>query len=60
MKAICLKVPKSLGEKVITLAHKLELVNKALLIQRQNDQLWIPLIRPPTERRAFATKKRGI
>jgi tRNA (guanine37-N1)-methyltransferase len=48
MKAVCLKVPKSLGEKVISLAHKLELVNKALLIQRQNDQLWIPLIRQPT------------
>lgn len=49
MKAVCLKVPKSLGEKVISLAHKLELVNKALLIQRQNEQLLIPLIRQPTE-----------
>ncbi len=46
---VCLKVPKSLGEKAISLAHKLELVNKTLLIQRQNDQLWIPLIRQPNE-----------
>ncbi|MGD6935296.1 MAG: class I SAM-dependent methyltransferase [Candidatus Bathyarchaeia archaeon] len=46
---VCLKVPKSLGEKAISLAHKLELVNKALSIQRQNDQLWIPLVKQPNE-----------
>jgi tRNA (guanine37-N1)-methyltransferase len=45
---LCLKVPKSLGEKAISLVHKLELVDKALLIQRQDDQLWIPLVRQPS------------
>ena len=47
--AVCLKVPKSLGEKIISLAHKLELVNKALFIEKQHDQLWIPLVRQPNE-----------
>ncbi|MCL1978181.1 MAG: class I SAM-dependent methyltransferase family protein [Candidatus Bathyarchaeota archaeon] len=47
--AVCLKVPKNLGEKVISLAHKLELVNKRLFIKRQSDQLWIPLVRQPNE-----------
>lgn len=45
---LCLKVPKSLGEKAISLAHKLKLVDKALLIQRQDDELWIPLVRQPS------------
>lgn len=45
---LCLKVPKSLGEKAVSLVHKLELVDKALLIQRQADELWIPLVRQPS------------
>jgi len=46
---VCLKVSKCLGEKVISLAHKLELVNKTLFIEKQDDQLLIPLKRMPTE-----------
>jgi len=49
LNTVCLKVPKILGEKIISLAHKLELVNKKLSIERHNDQLWIPLIRSPNE-----------
>ncbi|MDR2719605.1 MAG: class I SAM-dependent methyltransferase family protein [Nitrososphaerota archaeon] len=49
LNTVCLKVPKILGEKIISLAHKLELVNKTLSIERHNDQLWIPLVRPPNE-----------
>jgi tRNA (guanine37-N1)-methyltransferase len=45
---LCLKVPKILGEKALSLVHKLELINKALLIQREDDQLWIPLVRQPS------------
>ncbi|MDR2203272.1 MAG: class I SAM-dependent methyltransferase family protein [Nitrososphaerota archaeon] len=45
---VCLKVSKDLGEKVISLAHKLELVDKTLFIERQADQLWIPLARSPS------------
>ncbi len=47
-RAVCLKVPKNMGEKAIALAHKLELVNKALSIERQDEQLWIPLVRQPS------------
>jgi tRNA (guanine37-N1)-methyltransferase len=47
---VCLKIPKNLGENVISLAHKLNLVDKTLFIERQTDnQLWVPLIRQPTE-----------
>ncbi len=47
--AICLKVAKNQGEKIIALAHKLELINKGLIIQREADQLCIPLVRQPLE-----------
>jgi tRNA (guanine37-N1)-methyltransferase len=46
---VCLKVPKDLGEKVISLAHKLDIVDKTLFIERQTDHLWIPLVRTPNE-----------
>jgi tRNA (guanine37-N1)-methyltransferase len=49
LNAVCLKTSKSLGEKVISLAHKLELVNKTLFIKSQHDHLWIPLIRQPNQ-----------
>jgi tRNA (guanine37-N1)-methyltransferase len=45
----CIKVPKNLGEKSISLAHKLELVDKTLFIKHHNDQLWIPLVRQPND-----------
>lgn len=48
-KSVCVKVPKNVGEKIISLAHKLELVNKALIIQRKDDQLWIPLVKQPSQ-----------
>ncbi|MDR2700211.1 MAG: class I SAM-dependent methyltransferase family protein [Nitrososphaerota archaeon] len=47
--AVGLKVPKNLGEKIISLAHKLEIVNKTLFIKSQSDHLLIPLIRQPNE-----------
>ena len=46
----CLKVPKNLGETVISLAHKLDIVDKALFIERKHDtHLCIPLVRLPNE-----------
>ena len=47
--AVCLKVPKNQGEKIIALANKLGLINKALIIQRDENQLYIPLNRQPAE-----------
>jgi tRNA (guanine37-N1)-methyltransferase len=49
LNTVCLKVPKQLGEKIISLAHKLELVNKTLSIDKQTVQLWVPLVRQPNE-----------
>jgi tRNA (guanine37-N1)-methyltransferase len=43
----CIKVPKSQGEKTIALATKLGFAEKSLVIQRDEDTLWIPLFREP-------------
>ena len=45
--APCLKVPKSQGEKAIAAASKLELIDKALVIERDEADLCIPLVRQP-------------
>lgn len=45
--SVCIKVPKSQGEKIITLATKLGLADKSLVIQREEDNLIIPLVREP-------------
>jgi tRNA (guanine37-N1)-methyltransferase len=45
--SVCIKVPKSQGEKTITLATKFGLADKTLVIQREEDSLCIPLIREP-------------
>jgi len=47
MKAPCLKVPKTYGEKAIILLRELNLHNKELKIQQAEDYLHIPLIREP-------------
>jgi len=49
LNAVCLKVHKNLGESIISLAHKLELINKTLSIERHDNQLWIPLLRQLNE-----------
>ena len=45
--SVCIKVPKSQGEKTITLATKFGLADKSLVIQREENNLCIPLIREP-------------
>jgi len=45
--SVCIKVPKSQGEKTITLATKFGLADKSLVIQREEDNLCIPLFREP-------------
>ena len=45
--SVCIKVPKNQGEKTITLATKLGLADKSLVIQREEDSLCIPLVREP-------------
>jgi tRNA (guanine37-N1)-methyltransferase len=45
--SVCIRVLKNQGEKTITLATKLELADKSLVIQREEDSLIIPLVREP-------------
>jgi tRNA (guanine37-N1)-methyltransferase len=45
--SVCIKVPKSQGEKTITLVTKLGLADKSLVIQRETDNLCIPLVSEP-------------
>ncbi len=47
--SICVKVPKNQGQKTLALANKLQLTDKLLEIQRNEDNLCIPLIRQPQE-----------
>lgn len=45
--SVCIKVPKNQGEKTLTLTIKLGLADKSLVIQREEDNLIIPLFREP-------------
>jgi len=45
--SVCIKIPKSQGEKTIALAAKFGLADKSLVIQRETDNLCIPLVREP-------------
>ncbi len=45
--APCLRVPKFLGERAITLAGRLNLFDRELKVQRVDEYLCIPLIREP-------------
>ena len=48
-KSVCLKVPKTLGEKAIMLANKLEIVDRELEIKRNEAFIYIPLNHQPSE-----------
>jgi tRNA (guanine37-N1)-methyltransferase len=51
---VCVKVPKSLGEKTIVLASKLKIMNNELTIQRNTAFICIPLARKPSKSEAKA------
>jgi tRNA (guanine37-N1)-methyltransferase len=46
--AICLKVPKRYGEKILVLASKLAITNKEMKIDRDEKSVWLPLLREPS------------
>jgi tRNA (guanine37-N1)-methyltransferase len=48
-KSLCLKVPKTDGEKVIKTAYRLGLVNKELEVQRNDSYVYVPLARSPSK-----------
>lgn len=47
--ALCLEIPKKEGEKAIILAHKLEIVDEGLKVQRNQESIYIPLIHRPSK-----------
>jgi tRNA (guanine37-N1)-methyltransferase len=57
--AICIKVPKTQGQKTIVLAGKLGLFDKSLEIQRDQTSLCIPLLWQPDEAE-FAKLRREV
>jgi tRNA (guanine37-N1)-methyltransferase len=44
-KSVCLKVPKQYGEKTLILANSLKIVNGEMEIRRDQDSIYIPLLR---------------
>lgn len=56
-KSVCLKIPKVQGEKAITLANKLKIINRKLEIKRNKKFIYIPLIYQPTESELEIIKK---
>jgi len=57
-KSICVKVPKTYGEKAVVLTSKLKIINRELEIQRNNDFIYIPLIHQPQENELEKLKER--
>ena len=57
--SICLKVHKRSGQEALILANTLGLTDKTLLIHRNTDSLFIPLVREPNERE-FATLREQL
>ena len=54
----CLKVRKTLGEEAIVLANRLGIFNRELQIQRDNEYVYIPLIRRSTENESRLLEQR--
>jgi tRNA (guanine37-N1)-methyltransferase len=46
----CIKVQKSFGEKAITLANNLKIVDRELEIQRNSNFIYIPFVRQPSDK----------
>ena len=57
-KSICVKAPKTYGEKAIVLTSKLKIIDRELEIQSNNDFICIPLIRQPQENELEKLKER--
>jgi tRNA (guanine37-N1)-methyltransferase len=55
--SLCLKVPKTYGEKTIKLTNTLQVVNKELKIKRNANFIYIPLIRQLQEKELELFKK---
>ncbi|MDH7564004.1 MAG: class I SAM-dependent methyltransferase family protein [Candidatus Bathyarchaeota archaeon] len=55
--SICIKVPKQHAEQALAMAHKLNLLNKGLQINRDENFVYIPLCHKPTKTELEKTKE---
>lgn len=55
--SICIKVPKKQGEKALVLANKLTIINIDLMLQRDENSIYIPLRSRPQEDALRALKE---
>jgi tRNA (guanine37-N1)-methyltransferase len=55
-KSLCIKVPKTQGEKTLRAASKMEIRNKELEIQKNTRSIYVPLTRKPSETELAALK----
>ncbi len=58
--ATCIKVPKTLGQKTVSLTSKLNLRDRELEIQRNKDFLRVPLLRQPTKVESDHFRQQGL
>ncbi|MEM2393701.1 MAG: class I SAM-dependent methyltransferase family protein [Candidatus Bathyarchaeia archaeon] len=56
-KSPCIKVVKKDGEKAITIANKLKIINRELKIQRDESYIYVPLVRWPSSEELEELKK---
>jgi tRNA (guanine37-N1)-methyltransferase len=56
----CIRVPKIHGEKAIALANKLGINDKQLEIQRDENFIYVPLVRQPTEEENAVFKEKKL
>ncbi len=56
-KTLSMEVPRICGEKALTLVNKLGISDRALEIQHDEEQIFIPLIRQPTENELSTIKE---
>lgn len=56
-RSLCLKIPKTYGEKAITSAHKMGIMDKELEVQSDTSHIYIPLARSLLENEIETLKK---
>jgi tRNA (guanine37-N1)-methyltransferase len=49
-KSVCAKAPKQQGERLLTLANELKIVDKKLEVERDENFIYVPLVGQPSER----------
>ena len=56
----CIRISKKHGQKILSLASRLELIDKSLEIEREQNNLCIPIVRQPQENELGMLKKEAL